>query len=81
MTSSARFVAQWWSYKTRHQSCVLRVATQCKESGHPLPLSLMAQDGVVKDDLSKYKAHKWYGAFKDESGNIIKLEGTANDTV
>jgi hypothetical protein len=50
MTSSARFVARWWSYKTRHQSCALHVATQCKESGHPQPLSLMALASTVRED-------------------------------
>lgn len=47
----------------------------------PLQLSSKVEDGVVKDDLSKYKAYKWYGAFIDKDGNTIKLEGTADDRV
>ena len=50
MTSNVRFVAQWWSYKTRHQSCAPLVATQCKESGHRQPLSLMALASTVRED-------------------------------
>jgi hypothetical protein len=50
MTSNARFVAQWWSYKTRHQSCALLVVPQCNGYGHHQPLSLMALDSTVQED-------------------------------
>ena len=50
MISNVTFVAQWWNYKTRHQSCAPHVATQCKESGHHQPLSLMALASIVQED-------------------------------
>ena len=41
--------------------------------------SIYLDELVVKDDLSKYKAHKWYGGFKDKDGNLVKLEGEYNE--
>lgn len=37
-------------------------------------------EAVVKDDLSKYTAYKWYGGFTDKDGNFIKVEGYYDDT-
>jgi len=34
---------------------------------------------VVRDDLSKYTAYKWYGGFIDKDGNTVLVEGYDND--
>ena len=43
MTSNAKHVAQWWRYRTLHQSPVLHVEPQWSESGQYQELNLTGQ--------------------------------------
>ena len=50
MTSNAKRVAQWWSYKTRHQRVAQHVATQWLESGQHQRLNLMQAVSIQQED-------------------------------
>jgi len=50
MTSNAKRVAQWWSYKTRQQRVAQPVVTQWLESGQHQPLSLTAVVSIQQED-------------------------------
>lgn len=50
MILNARHVAQWWSYKTRHQLDAQHAETQWLESGQPQPLSSMAVGSTQQED-------------------------------
>lgn len=46
MTSNAKRVAQWWSYRTRHQSRAPLAETQWLEYGQPQRLSSTEADSI-----------------------------------
>ena len=55
MTSNAKLVARWWSYKTRQQQDALPVVTQWLESGQPQELNSTVQGSILRttDDAIK----------------------------